>query len=646
LNNKSGIIAALKNFFVENLRKEADDWALWLPVFFVAGIFLRFSFQRNNYLFILLLIAIISIKFIKSKIFRCFALCAVFFGLGYARADIFLFFNKTPAISERLGRSLIYGKIESEKITLMESGEYKKEIVLKLDKIVRLKTGREVEEKPDKLLIRLNDPNEKVYLSDAVVEADIFPIENKKFPSDFDYKKYLYYQGIGGAAYRGKIVKNSSQENLTLGQKIDIFRYNFAQRIISARDSRSTTVIATLLTGQKNLVDKDAMNSMNYSGLSHLLSIAGLHMMVLINSIFFIARWILLRSEKLALRYNVNKIAMIISMFFNFIYLLLSGFSISAIRAYIVCLIFSLSLLLERSNDAKRSVFFVLFLISLYNPNNVFHVAFQLSFLSVASIISSIKYYNAHIRMSDDNILRNTLVGKFFNFMLLNFIISLTAEIANTPITVYNFNNYTFYNVLTNLLAGPLISFIILPCSMISMALYFVGLEYVLVIPASYATDIVLLISDYILSIKNAVIFLPSPNNISMFFMIFGIIFFSILKTNLKHLGIALYFVGVLLFATQREPDVFINREDRAIYFVNEEKKVFAYNPGARARGIIKKIGSDSYTDISKAYRGKKYLIFRKNEKTIKINLKTFDFSMEGGESRVENYNGFLRAHL
>ena len=67
-----------------------------------------------------------------------------------------------------------------------------------------------------------------------------------------------------------------------------------------------------------------AIEYMNYSGLAHLLSISGLHMMTLIGIMFFISKWILLRFEYIALNYNVFKISSIISLVIRSIVLFIS----------------------------------------------------------------------------------------------------------------------------------------------------------------------------------------------------------------------------------------------------------------------------------------------------------------------------------
>jgi hypothetical protein len=281
----------------------------------------------------------------------------------------------------------------------------------------------------------------------------------------------------------------------------------------------------------------------------------------------------------------------------------------------------------------------------LVNPNNIFQIGFQLSFLSVISIISSIDYYVTNLR--NDNVIFYTKFGKIMNFIILNSIISITAELANTPITIYNFNNYTFYNVITNIIVGPLISFIILPFSLTSLILYFIGLEFILIIPATYAVDIVLMVSDYVLSIKDAISFLPSPCYSSMFFMIFGIVFLSVCKSNLKHFGILFYFVGIFLFITQKTPDIIFDRVDKSIYFINEKKKIFVYNPNFyTVNNIVKKIGGSEYSDITEIYKKEKYLIFYKNSNELKINLKNFNYEMVVGDVEADSNNDLLSLYM
>jgi hypothetical protein len=284
---------------------------------------------------------------------------------------------------------------------------------------------------------------------------------------------------------------------------------------------------------------------------------------------------------------------------------------------------------------------------AMVNPDVVTQISFQLSFLSVSSIISALEYHNTVLRGS----IRELFIGRgsrrIADFLALSFVISIVAEIANTPITVYNFNNYTFYNVFTNMVASPLISFIILPFSMVSMLLYFVGLEFLLVIPASYAMDVVLMISDYVNAMENAIIILPSPCPLAMFFMIIGIVIFSILKTNPKHIGLLLYFVGILVFVFQKEADVFIDKNDRAIYFVNEKKKIFIYNPPSyNIKNTLKKMGNDEYTNITPAYRDAKYLTFYKNGKRLRINLRTLDFYDWDELDGIKDRSGFVSVYM
>ncbi|MDR0571219.1 MAG: ComEC family competence protein [Rickettsiales bacterium] len=632
--------------FDEEYANKEDDLVLWLPIFSLGGIILRF-YTKTNLIFLLFSFILSCLVSRKHKILKCLALCFGFFIFGYCRTEIFLLKPKTHIIDEYVGDIEIYGKIEKEIISIMDGGGYKKEILIKPTKIIALKNMSVFKKLPKKILVRLKNFNTKLYLSDVIARGYMLPPMSKKFLSDFDYKKYLYYKGIGGIVYSGEIIENDTNQKLSLIQKINIFRHKLAQDIIGIRKSRSGTVIAALITGQKNLVDRDVKHSMNYSGLSHLLSISGIHMMGLLTSVFFVVKWILASFETIALKYNVTVIAIVTSMSFNFIYLVLSGVSISALRAYLMCLFLLVSMLIGRYNDAKRIAFFVLFLLTTINPAIVFDIGFQLSFLSVISIISMIKYHNSYTKVFIRNLFRNKNTAKIVNYILLNFSISLVAEIANTPVTIYNFNNYTFYNVITNTIAGPLVSLIILPFSTISAILYFINLEKPLIILASYAMDLVLFISDYTLSIKNSIIFLPSPNNLAMFLMIFSVIFFSIFKTNIKYYGLLFYFFGVLTFLFQREPDVFIDTIGKSAYFINKDKELFIYNPNIYdINNTFKKTGANRYVDITDSYKKEKYLIFYKGKNYLILDLKKFEIYNVENLDKIKDTNGFLSVFL
>lgn len=647
----------LQNYF----SNERDNYILWLPIFFIVGIIEQFYFKYFDYKILIGFIISILYYFINKQYYyvKIINIIIIFILFGYIRTHYFIKHHTHNTINYPLGFVKIYGKIEKEIINKTFTGKYSKEIIVKVDKIKQIKNDKIINNIPTKLKIRLKNVNTKVYLSDVVLTATIFPLQEKYFQSDFNFKEYMSFQGIGGIGYKGDIIFNkNTEEKLSLKQKIDTLRNNISQRIIKSRDSQSTGIIAVLLTGQKNLADKQAMEYMNYSGLAHLLSISGLHMMTLIGLSIIIIKWLLLRTEYFALNYNIFKISAIISLIINFLYLLLSGSSISAIRAYIMSVILLISIIIGRFNTSLRSVMFVMFIILLIKPYSIFDVGFQMSFMAVIGLISIIEYYYSYKYNKNQTLTNKYFSGNISQYFILGFITSLVAECATTPFSIYNFNNYSFYNIFANSFLTPLVSFIVLPLGLISMFLYIFNLEWITIIPASYIMDVVLYVSKLITEIPKSVMFVRSPNVFSMFLMIFGFLWFCLWKEKWRHFGIVLYLVGLLILPFQKELDVVIDHTDKMIILI-DNKELYVYNPNKyKMKKILRKFGKTKYININtnikqcnKNYcttviNKKNIIIFIKNNKLITIdknNLSTTDnFEMKiqniSSNNIIQNY--------
>lgn len=600
--------------------------------------------------------------FKQHRHLKLFLISISFILCGYIRTHYFTKQHNYYTLKYPLGLVKIYGSIEKEIINKKFDGTYNKEIIVKVDKIKRLKTNKFIRKIPHLLKIKLKDFNEKIYLGKVILTATVFPIQEKYFQSDFDFKRDMYFKGIGGIGYKGEIIfnKNTQNNKLSATQKIDVLRNNIAHKIINVRpDSPSTSIIAVLLTGQKNLADKQAVEYMNYSGLSHLLSISGLHMMTLIGLSIIIIKWFLLRTEYIALHYDVFKISAIISLIINFIYLLLSGSAVSAVRAYIMSVILLISIIINRFNTSLRSVMFVMLVTVFVKPYIVFNAGFQMSFMAVIGLVSCIEYYYRYRQNKEKTLLDEYISNRISQYFILGFITSFVAECATTPFSIYTFNNYSFYNIFVNSFLTPLVSFVVLPLGLISLALCSINLEYLTVIPASYVMDFVLYVSKFITEIPNAVMFVRSPSLFSMFFMIFGFLWFCLWKEKWRHFGIVLYAVGLLIIPFQKQLDVIVDSKNEMIILLNK-KNAYVYNPHKyMTKRVLKKLGirdyikleNSTYEDCDKKHcvkilNSNNFITFIKNDKLINVDKRMFEV-VDNGNMNVEvvGYGGVIEGY-
>lgn len=598
---------------LELFQNEKNNYILWLPVVFIFGIILRFRLEEslkilNIFLMIALILLILVSVRTRKIITRMTAITVIFVIVGYIRTDFIIEKYNFPIIKKPTGRVKITGTVEKEIININKNKRTTKDIIVLVEKIESFDKKFEKSETPKKLQIRLINADEKVYLGNIILTAQVFPIENKTLPSSFDKRRYLYFKGIGGLGYKGKVIQNDKiNGRMSIEQKINSLRLKIAKRIIEIRpESKSSGIVAILLTGQKNLADKEAIENMNLSGLSHLLSISGLHMMILIYFTTLITKWILLRFEAVANKYNVFKLSALVSLIINFFYLLLSGANVSAVRAYLMSIILLFSIVLGRFNTGLRSVMFTMLFMVFLEPYVIYMPGFQLSFLAVIILVAvieyyyKIKYYEANLfdignYYSMNNI---SIFNKVTEYFKLSFILSLAVECATTPFSVYNFNNYSFYNILVNSFLTPVVTFFVLPLSIISLILMPIKLDFLAVLPATYGMDIVLWFSNFIVNLPKSVMFIRSPNSFSLFFMIFGILWFCLWCSKLRKFGILLYGIGLIILFFQKTPDIIIENKNKTIFFFDED--FYVLNPDKyKTKEIIKKFGKVKYFDLS-----------------------------------------------
>lgn len=630
----------LFDFLRENFFEDKNNWILWLPIVFVIGILL--GFYLNN----TIIIHIIIVSFILLLFFRTkeIILILIFLFLGFFRTYYYINKYENNFLEESTGYVNVDGTVE--KIELKKNylnNEYKELLISVKNVYITDKSFENFKENynnfkfPKKVIIRLKNKEDEVNYGYIKINTILYPVGEKIFSTSFDFKRYYFFKNIGAIGYKGKIIENIKQKE-TIWQKVSIFKNKFIKKEAKEIKSRSIDVVMALLTGNQKTIDKDVVEIINYAGISHILSISGLHMMTLMALIFFIVKWLLLRSEYIALNYNVFKIASIVSVIINFLYLALTGFSISAVRAYIMNVILLFAIILERFNHSLRSVMFVGFLMLFLKPDMLFNPSFQMSFIAVIALTGGYEFF-LKMLSNEDTFLNKLSRHKFIFYFVLSFITSMLAELSTTPFSIYHFNNYTFYNVISNFITVPLTTFFILPVGILAIPLYFFDIEKIVLIPVCYVMDFILKISEYINNIPNSIIFIQSPSNISMCFMILGILWFCLWSKKWRLFGILFYLIGLTIIPFQEKPDVIINFKDKNFIVRNNKNNYFSTEKiNYNSKTIINKLGQDTLNDI-KDFKNKNC---SKNCSILETNKNKYFYKKNNNEVEIKKYNNHI----
>ena len=348
------------------------------------------------------------------------------------------------------------------------------------DKIVRF------ELKTEKIFLK----NKMLNISKKVLvtiyhDARIFPIGTRiRFPSYL--KPFNNFKNPGAYNYElsmrlNKISCNASVSDgryiVPMGRGNPGFLIETAEYIRKpVRDflaerlaPKDYALYSALLLGERESISDELREPFNATGMGHVLAVSGLHIGIIAWLSFFICRRLLTLSEKLVIRYDIKKIAALITCIPVIAYTGLSGFQISGQRAMIMALMYLFSIVLGKERDIWSTLIFSALIILAIDPLAIESISFQLTFLAVIGILWLTP--SIHNIFPDFSILSRQKGILKYGYIYITgiFSASLSATIFLLPVTIYYFYRVSSVSVFANLVIIPLLGLIILPSGMFAL---------------------------------------------------------------------------------------------------------------------------------------------------------------------------------
>jgi competence protein ComEC len=133
-------------------------------------------------------------------------------------------------------------------------------------------------------------------------------------------------------------------------------RQAIGRRVVEALPGQTGAIANALITGERGGIAESTNQAFRNSGLFHILSLSGLHMVIMAGAAFFSIRLALAAVPAIALRYPIKKWAAAGAMIGAFGYLMISGAAFATVRSYIMISIMFLAVMLDRPAMALRNV--------------------------------------------------------------------------------------------------------------------------------------------------------------------------------------------------------------------------------------------------------------------------------------------------
>ncbi|HTM96033.1 MAG TPA: ComEC/Rec2 family competence protein, partial [Croceibacterium sp.] len=290
------------------------------------------------------------------------------------------------------------------------------------------------------------------------LKARLMPPAPPMLPGSYDFARAAWFDGL---AATGAVIGDVELVEPPPGRR----GLREVQRRLSAHvrarvDGSAGQIAAAFASGDRGAIapaDEDAMRD---AGLTHLLSISGLHVSAVIAAAYFLAIKLLAAWPWLALRVRLPLVAAATGAAAGIVYTLLTGAEVPTVRSCVGALLVLGALALGREPLSLRMVAVAAITVLLLWPESVVGPSFQMSFAAVIAIVAL--HNCAPVRRflaprEEDRLAR--LIRHLV--MLLG--TGLLIEAALMPIALFHFHRAGFYGAFANVIAIPLTTFVSMP---------------------------------------------------------------------------------------------------------------------------------------------------------------------------------------
>ncbi|MCF6347400.1 MAG: ComEC family competence protein [Flavobacteriaceae bacterium] len=287
----------------------------------------------------------------------------------------------------------------------------------------------------------------KLNVDDKIVISHRFDsIKRPLNPYQFNYKNYLVKQQV----HHQISLKNT--EYLLLkndNHSLKGWAFFVRKKINTALKKHGfkgdeLAIINALLLGQRQEISKDIIQNYQNAGAVHILAVSGLHVGIILLMLTFLLKPL----EKLK-HGTFIKLVLIIILLWTFA--IVAGLSASIVRSVTMFTAIAVAITLKQSKNIYKTLIISIFFLLLFNPNYLFDVGFQLSYLAVFFIVWTqpmlYKLWKPKLKIVD------------YFWQLLT--VSVAAQLGVLPLSLFYFHQFPGLFFVANLLIIPFLGIIL-----------------------------------------------------------------------------------------------------------------------------------------------------------------------------------------
>ncbi|GAB5347493.1 ComEC/Rec2 family competence protein [Alteriqipengyuania sp. 357] len=431
---------------------------------------------------------------------------------------------------------------------------------------IRLVVAARDAETGEAIKLRINVPLDRAQ-SDmqrgAVVRltARLMPPAAPLVPGGYDFARTAWFEGLAATGSAVGEIELVEPAPPGWGGIAGIQR-RLSAHVRQQLGGSAGTIAAAFASGDRGAIAEADEDAMRDAGLTHLLSISGLHVSAVIAASYILALKLLALWPWLALRVRLPVVAAAIGALAGVGYTLLTGAEVPTVRSCAAAVLVLIALALGREPLTFRLLAVAAGLVLLLWPESVAGPSFQMSFAAVLAIVAlhNSAPVRAFLAPREEPWWMRPVRG---GAMLL--VTGFVIEIALMPIVLFHFHRAGMYGAFANMIGIPLVTFVSMPLIALALVADIVGLGAPAWWLVGKSLDLLLGIAHFTASQPGAVKLAPHMGGLAFFAFVAGGLWLALWSGRARFWGFAPVAVATILTIATPRPDVLVSRDGRDV---------------------------------------------------------------------------------
>lgn len=418
--------------------------------------------------------------------------------------------------------------------------------------------------------VRINVPleDDKAGLVEGAIvrlRARLMPPSSPMLPGGYDFARTAWFQGLaatGSLIGEIEVVRPGQGASSLAGVQRAL-----AAHVRERLSGSPGTIAAAFASGDRGAIARADEEAMRDAGLTHLLSISGLHVSAVMAAAYLLAIKLLALWPWLALRVRLPVLAAAVAAGAGIGYTLLTGAEVPTVRSCIGAVLVLIALALGREPLSLRMVAVAAIAVLLLWPESLVGPSFQMSFAAVLAIVAL--HGSAPVR-TFLAAREESWLARFGRRAAMLLLTGLVIEITLMPIVLFHFHRAGVYGALANVVAIPLVTFVSMPLIALALLLDLVGVGAPIWWLAGKSLELLLAIAHFTAAQPGAVKLAPQMDFATIALFVVGGLWLALWQGRTRLFGLVPVVLGTMLLVVTPAPDVLISGDGRHVGIAGE----------------------------------------------------------------------------